>query len=99
MLSDLKDWEQNRNEESPELLVISAGSLEEIRQQGFRSRVLIDQNFGAGQVFNVEGTPAAVMINEQGRVASEVSVGGSEVLRLAGAENGVRRGHKMHAAL
>jgi thiol-disulfide isomerase/thioredoxin len=95
----LKSWEQNRNEESPELLVISSGSLEEIRQEGFRARVLLDQNFAAGQVFDVEGTPAAVMIDESGRVVSDVAVGGPDVLALAGAGRLKGREQEMHAAV
>ena len=94
ILDDLKAWERSRDADSPHLLVISSGSLEEIRRQGFRSRVLVDQNFAAGQVFDVEGTPAAVMIDEEGRVASAVAVGGPDVLALAGA-TGIGRNEAM----
>jgi thiol-disulfide isomerase/thioredoxin/uncharacterized membrane protein YphA (DoxX/SURF4 family) len=83
MLEDLKAWERNPPPGAPELVVISAGSPEEIRK--FRSRLLLDPHFAANQVFNAGGTPSAVLIDEQGRVASEVGAGASEVLALAGA--------------
>ncbi len=85
MLADVKNWERHRPPEAPELLVISAGSFESNQRQGFRSRVLLDPNFGAGEVFNAGGTPSAVLVDERGQVASDVSVGAQEVLALAGA--------------
>ena len=83
MLDDIKQWEGTRPADAPELLVISAGSVEENRQQGFRARILLDANFGAGNIFGAGGTPSAVIVNEQGSLASEVHVGGPDVLALA----------------
>ena len=83
MLLDVKAWERNPPKDAPELLIISAGSPEEIRKQDFRSRVLLDPYFGASQVFNSGGTPSAVLIDEKGRVASEVGVGAQDVLAMA----------------
>ena len=85
MLDDLKAWERNPPKDAPQLLVISAGSTESNQEQGFRARVLLDQTFGSGQVFGAGGTPAAVIIDEQGKVASDVGVGSDAVLALAGA--------------
>jgi hypothetical protein len=45
--------------------------------------MLLDPDFGAGNVLGAGGTPSAIIIDEQGRVASEVRVGASEVLALA----------------
>ena len=84
MLDDLKSLESNPPKGAPELLIISSGSPEANRAQGFRSQVLLDQNFGAGSVLGSAGTPSAVLIDEQGRIASDVSVGAVEVLALAG---------------
>lgn len=84
MLNDLKAWEAKPPQGAPELLVISAGSAEDIRKQGIRARVLLDPYFAASQVFQSGGTPSAVMIGEDGRIASEVGVGADEVLQLAG---------------
>jgi thiol-disulfide isomerase/thioredoxin len=84
MLEDLKKWEHDAREDAPELVVISAGALDENRKQGFRSRVLLDPYYAASQVFNSGGTPSAVMV-EEGKVASGVAVGAEAVLALAGA--------------
>ena len=85
MLGDMKSWERNPPKGAPELLVISKGASPAIREQGFRARVLLDPEFGAGIVFGAEGTPAAVILDEEGRVASSVGVGAPGVLALAGA--------------
>ncbi len=83
MIEDLKQWERGRPQHAPELLIVSTGSVEENRKQGFDSPVLLDQNFGVGNVLGAGGTPSAVIIDENGRVASEVRAGGTEVLALA----------------
>lgn len=83
MLEDIKAWESQRSEEAPRLVVISTGSAESNRAQGFQSTVLLDDNFRAGQVFGATGTPAAVMLDAEGRVASDVGVGADEVLSMA----------------
>lgn len=85
MLEDVKTWERTCPEGAPELLVIAAGSSEDNRGQGFRSRVLLDPDFGAGHVWGADGTPSAVILDEQGRVASEVVVGAPAVFALAAA--------------
>jgi hypothetical protein len=85
MLEDLRAWERNPSSNAPELVVISKGTPESIRAQGFRSTVIVDQRFAAGDIFGARGTPAAVILDEEGRVASEVGVGAPGVLALAGA--------------
>ena len=89
MLEDVKAWERQPGKDAPELLIVSAGSPEDIRKQDFHSRVLLDPYFGASQVFNSGGTPSAVLIDEQGRVASDVGVGAPDVLAMARSAAGV----------
>lgn len=83
MLPDVKKWETDKGQDAPELLVISAGSFEANRAQGLRSRVLLDPHWGASYVFGAGGTPSAVVIDEDGKVASEVSAGADEIWSLA----------------
>ena len=89
MLEDVKAWERSATADPPRLLIISTGEAETNRAQGFRAPVLLDQKFEAGQLFGAQGTPAAVMLDENGKVASGVRVGAEEVLALArGGRNG-----------
>jgi hypothetical protein len=85
MLEDMKKWERDRPLDAPELLIISSGTPEANREQGFRSPVLLDEGFGAGSVLGAGGTPSAVIVDEYGIVASEVGVGAPAVLAMAGA--------------
>jgi hypothetical protein len=53
---------------------------------GLTSPVLLDQNFAAGRAFGASGTPSAVLVDAEGKVASGVAVGAPAVLELAGAD-------------
>jgi methylamine dehydrogenase accessory protein MauD len=85
MLPDLKEWEASAQEGAPRLLVVSAGSEEANEGMGLGSAVVLDQQFSAGRAFGASGTPSAVLVDAEGKIASEVAVGASGVLELAGA--------------
>ena len=86
MLDDLKEWEAQRPANAPELFVVSTGTAETNQAMDLRSTVVLDQNFATGQAFGVTGTPSAVLINADGKIASERAVGAPAVLALAGAQ-------------
>jgi peroxiredoxin len=86
MLPDLKEWEATSPEGAPRLVVVSAGSEEANKEMGLASPVLLDQNFAVGRAFGASGTPSAVLVDAEGKVASEVAVGAPGVLELAGAD-------------
>jgi hypothetical protein len=67
--------------------VVSSGTAEANRAMGFRARVLLDQTFGSGLAFRVGGTPAAVLVDAEGRIASGVANGAPAVLALANAQH------------
>jgi peroxiredoxin len=83
MLEDIKAWERDPPYGAPRLLVVSTGTPEANRAQGFRAPVVLDRDFQTGQLFGAQGTPAAVLLDAEGRVASSVGVGAQDVLALA----------------
>jgi thiol-disulfide isomerase/thioredoxin len=85
MLPEIKQWEENRPEGTPKLLFVSAGTEEANREMKLSSKVVLDQQFAAGRAFGASGTPSAVLVDAEGRIASEVAVGAPAVLDLAGA--------------
>jgi peroxiredoxin len=85
MLSDLREWEQNPPKEAPKLLVVSAGTEETNREQGLSSTVVLDRNFAVGRAFGASGTPSAVLVDAEGKVASNIAVGAPAILELPGA--------------
>jgi methylamine dehydrogenase accessory protein MauD len=85
MHDHLLEWERSANGVTPQLVVVSSGDAESTRAEGFRSRVLLDTEFTAGSVFGANGTPMAVLVDAEGRIASSVAAGADAVLALAGA--------------
>lgn len=87
MLPALKTWEVNRLAEAPELVVVSAGSVEANRAMGLRSAVVLDDAFTAGRAFGADGTPSGVLVDADGRIASPLAVGAATVLALTAARH------------
>jgi thiol-disulfide isomerase/thioredoxin len=86
LLPDLKEWEKNLPEGAPKLLFVSAGTEEDNRAMGLNLPVVLDQHFDVGRAFGASGTPSGVLVDAEGKVASEVAVGAPAVLELAGAD-------------
>jgi peroxiredoxin len=82
MLRELKAWEAKPPKDAPQLLVVSRGSLTENRMLGLRSTIVRDPDFNTATFFQVTGTPSAILIDEEGIVASKVKVGGPDVMKL-----------------
>jgi len=83
MLDELKQWEAKKLKTAPRLVVVSTGSAESNEALGFRSRVLLDQNFAAGSAFGANGTPMAVLLDADGKIASHLAAGAPAVMSLA----------------
>jgi peroxiredoxin/uncharacterized membrane protein YphA (DoxX/SURF4 family) len=87
MLFDLKELEAeleaNPPADAPEILIISEGTEEDNLRMGLRSPVVLDHEYAVEDAFGVEGTPSAVLVDKEGRIASEVRVGAQEVFKLA----------------
>src|SRR5215212_5166172 len=82
MLDDLKAWEADKPEDAPNLLVVSTGEVEANREQGLASPVVLDSGFNVGRAFGASGTPSAVLVGADGKIASGLAVGGPTVISL-----------------
>jgi thiol-disulfide isomerase/thioredoxin/uncharacterized membrane protein YphA (DoxX/SURF4 family) len=82
---DIRSWEGSPPEGAPALVVVSAGEVVEVRAEGFASEVLLDPEWKASTAFGADGTPMAVLVSADGRVASPIVSGGPAVLELLGA--------------
>jgi thiol-disulfide isomerase/thioredoxin len=85
MLPALKQWEENPPPDAPAVVLISEGSAEANKAQGIRSLVLLDDDFTVAESFGADGTPTAILLDAEGRVASELANGQDEALALLGA--------------
>ena len=83
MADDLKGWEKDKPAGAPEVILVSTGSVDANREMGLKSTIVLDEGFATGRKFGATGTPSAVLIDPTGKIASEVAVGGPNVIALA----------------
>jgi hypothetical protein len=83
MLTELKSWERRRPAGSPQLLLVSTGTIEANRAMGLSSPVLFDPDGVAMRDFGASGTPVAILVDDEGRIASALATGEHEVMSLA----------------
>jgi len=92
MLPDLKTWETNARNGEKRLLVVSTDSVADNKAMGLRSRVVLDKDgMSVGRQFGAGGTPMAVLVDAEGKIASELAAGAPAVLELAGQEQAQKK--------
>ena len=84
MRDELLTWERHPPAGAPRLVVVSSGEEASTRAEGFTSIVVLDPEFTAGAAFEAGGTPMAVLLDREGRVASPLAAGAEAVFALAG---------------
>lgn len=82
---DLLAWEAAPPEGAPALVVISSGEAFSVKAEGFASNVLLDPEWQVSSTLGADGTPMALLVAGDGRIASSVVGGGPGVLELLGA--------------
>jgi peroxiredoxin len=81
MAADLRSWEDEGT--GADLIVLAAGDAQANATLGIRSTVLLDPENAVAARFGSRGTPMAVRLDGEGRIASELAVGAEQVLALA----------------
>lgn len=84
MLDDLREYDKTRGADEPELLLLSSGNAEKHKELGFKSQIILDDENAVSHKIGMEGTPSAVLINENGKIVSEVAVGAENIFALIG---------------
>ena len=75
-------WESSRGPDARRLVVVSSGDQDETGAEGFASTVVLDPEFIVGPAFGAGGTPMAVLLDADTRVASNLAAGADAVMRL-----------------
>jgi thiol-disulfide isomerase/thioredoxin len=83
MLPALRAWEAAPPPGAPRLVLISSGSADDHRALDLRAPILLETELRAADAFGVHGTPMALLLDADGRVASQVAAGAQAVLALA----------------
>lgn len=86
MSEDLRVWEETPPTDAPQLVFVVSGDVERVKaaSEKFKSRFLHDSELRVGHLFGTRSTPAAVLIDREGRIASSIATGSPNVLALAG---------------
>jgi methylamine dehydrogenase accessory protein MauD len=87
MRDDLLAWERDRPDGSLDLLVISAGSADDVRGEGLSSNIVLDPDWTASGALGADGTPMAVLVDADRRIGSALATGADAVLELLGARS------------
>jgi thiol-disulfide isomerase/thioredoxin len=87
MLDEVRAFERSSPPGAPRLLVISSGSVADNQRLGLQAQIALDNEFATGAAFGSTGTPSAVLVDRQGRVASELALGAPAVMALARTTN------------
>lgn len=82
MLDEIKAIEDDRSTDAPQIIFIATGTAEANRAQEFRSPVLLDTDMAVTRRYGAIGTPSALRIDTNGRIASHMAAGRKEVLAL-----------------
>jgi len=87
MLPALQAWEADPPSHAPRLLLISSESVQANQAMGLHSPIVLDPSgMSVGMKYGATGTPMAVLVDAEGRVASELATGAEAVLALAGVQ-------------
>jgi thiol-disulfide isomerase/thioredoxin/uncharacterized membrane protein YphA (DoxX/SURF4 family) len=82
MIPDLKEIEDEAGDKLSRVLFVSQGDIEANKEQGLKSKMVIDDGFTMGKAFGANGTPSAIKLDAEGKVASQLAIGADPVLTL-----------------
>ncbi|MBK7707369.1 MAG: redoxin domain-containing protein [Acidobacteria bacterium] len=84
MMKDLIAWDQEKGKDHPNLVVLSQGKPEDHSELKLSSPILIEEAGKTAEAIGMPGTPSAVMVNEDGKIVSQIAVGASNIWSLVG---------------
>ncbi len=82
LLPELKDWLDAHQDDEHQPILISSGTPAESQALELSMPIVLDDAFHTGRLLGVGGTPSAVAIGADGRIAASPAVGGPAVLEL-----------------
>ncbi len=84
MVEEIKAWEPQLANGDPKVLIFSDGDVAAHQEWGLRSPVVIDPKYGTASKLGMQGTPSAVLVNEEGVIVSETAIGAPNIWALIG---------------
>jgi peroxiredoxin/uncharacterized membrane protein YphA (DoxX/SURF4 family) len=87
-LDEFKKWEGSRTNGELNVILMSDGDVEEHKALQLGSPIVLDKGYKTAAKLGMFGTPSAVLIDENGVIATETAVGASNIWALLGRQNG-----------
>ena len=84
MLDDLREWDITKDSNEINLLLLSQGAAETNLALDLKSTIVLDNDGKVAVTLGMSGTPSAILINEKGKIISEVAVGADQIWTLIG---------------
>lgn len=84
MMDDLIAWAGSKGPTAPDLIVFSGGKAEDHGALKIASPIVIEEDGKTSKALKIRGTPSAVVIGEDGKIASQIAVGAPSIWSLVG---------------
>lgn len=84
MLEDLREWDKSKGANEPNLLVLSEGEAESHQAMELKSPIVLDKERKISKELGWNGTPSAVLLDEEGKIISETALGAGQIWSLVG---------------
>ena len=84
MIDELKEWDQTKGADEPNLVVFSSGEAEPHEEMGLKAPIVLDNEHEISPKIGKVGTPSGVLINEKGEIVTETGIGASNIWALIG---------------
>jgi peroxiredoxin/uncharacterized membrane protein YphA (DoxX/SURF4 family) len=84
MVDEIKDWEKVKGQDEPNLIIMSDGEIDAHKELGLRSTILIDKDNTISNKLGMNGTPSAILVDENGKIVSETAIGAEQIWSLIG---------------
>lgn len=79
---ELLGWERDPTPGTPQVVIVTNADGRSVQREGFRSPILVDRKRAAAEALGAAGTPAAVLVDADGRIAWPLAVGRRHIMRL-----------------
>ena len=84
MIEELKEWDANKPQGAPNLVVFSDGDPEEHRELQLKAPIVLDKNYEFAAGIGMMGTPSAVLVNDKREIVTETGIGAPNIWALIG---------------
>lgn len=83
MIEELKQWDETRSADDPELVVISDGDAKAHEELGLQAPIILDEGYKFATEIGMFGTPSAVLVRD-GTIVTETGTGAPNIWALIG---------------